>query len=379
MNENVALLPELKTCPAVFAVGKTYQIMVPVNSDLLFSVTVGGKNYYDHSNGIVRSSTRLHRVSVPMEVLDAAGAYTVNYRKIIDRKPYFPETEELQSAEYAFKPLKKTEDIHIYHIADTHGKFDFAAAAASYFGDDLDVLILNGDIIDHSGKVENFELIYRLCEAVTHGGLPVIFSRGNHDLRGFCAENLAEYTPTMYGRSYYSFRLGALWGIIMDCGEDKGDWHEEYGHTVCCHEFREEETAYLEDVIANAGREYAADGVRYRIVVSHVPFCSTDKPPFDIEQPLFTRWMTLLNDNVVPQVMLAGHNHATEIGLPGGKYDQKGQTCPVVIGSKPLYGEKRVPLGFIGCAVTLSEGKMTVVFNDHEQKILNEETLQIGK
>ncbi len=89
-----ALLPEFKTCPAVFAVKNDYQIMVPVKSDLLFWVTVDGKNYYDHSNGIIRSSTRMHRVNVPMCALDKTGEYTVTYRKIIDRKPYFAETEE---------------------------------------------------------------------------------------------------------------------------------------------------------------------------------------------------------------------------------------------------------------------------------------------
>lgn len=93
-----ALLPEFKTCPAVFAVKNDYQIMVPVKSDLLFWVTVDGKNYYDHSNGIIRSSTRMHRVNVPMCALDKTGEYTVTYRKIIDRKPYFAETEEPVSA-----------------------------------------------------------------------------------------------------------------------------------------------------------------------------------------------------------------------------------------------------------------------------------------
>ena len=89
----VSLLPEFKTCPAVFAVGTDYQIMVPVKSDVLFWVTINGKDYFDHSNGIIRSSTRLHRVTVPSAELDRAGEYTVSYRKIIDRKPYFPETE----------------------------------------------------------------------------------------------------------------------------------------------------------------------------------------------------------------------------------------------------------------------------------------------
>ena len=147
------LLPEFKTCPAVFAVKNDYQIMVPVKSDLLFWVTVDGKNYYDHSNGIVRSSTRMHRVNVPTSVLDKAGEYTVTYRKIIDRKPYFVETEEPVSATYSFRPVPASGDIKIYHLSDTHGKFDMPSKTATYFGDDLDLFILNGDLPDHSGKV----------------------------------------------------------------------------------------------------------------------------------------------------------------------------------------------------------------------------------
>ena len=79
MKQTTPLLPEFKTCPAVFAIKNDYQIMVPVNSDLLFWVTVGDKKYYDHSNGIIRSSTRMHRVNVPMSELDKAGEYTVSY------------------------------------------------------------------------------------------------------------------------------------------------------------------------------------------------------------------------------------------------------------------------------------------------------------
>ena len=80
--------------PAVFAVENNYQIMVPTDAPSLMWVEVGGKKYYDAANGIMRSFTEIHRVTVPMAVLDAAGAYTVCERVIIDRKPYFPESEE---------------------------------------------------------------------------------------------------------------------------------------------------------------------------------------------------------------------------------------------------------------------------------------------
>lgn len=372
------LLPELKTCPAVFAVGDEYQIMAPVKSDLLFWVTVGDKTYYDHSNGIIRSSTRMHRVHVPMNALNAAGSYTVTYRKIIDRKPYFAETEEPASATYAFRPVPNEGDIHIYHLSDTHGHFEHSAAAASYYGDALDLLILNGDVPDHSGKVENFDLIFRLCEAVTHGERTCLFSRGNHDTRGFYAENIADFTPTQNGRSYFSFRIGSLWGLVLDCGEDKPDTNAEYGHTVCCHAFREEENEYLEKLLAQPSTEYAADGVKYRLVVSHNPISFTDKPPFDIEQPLYHAWLSLLDKTAKPQLMLAGHLHTTEISLKGGRIDHKGQICPVVVGSRFTRNAQTKQIDcFVGCAVTLTEGNAVVRFTDSTGTVLEETTLEL--
>ena len=129
---------EFKTCPAVFAVKDSYQIMVPVKSDMLFWITVNGNDYFDHSNGIIRSSTRMHRVNVPVNELDSAGKYTVNFRKIIDRKPYFPETEPAVSVVYQFKPVPETGKINIYHLADTHGNYEFPSKAAEFFRDDTD-------------------------------------------------------------------------------------------------------------------------------------------------------------------------------------------------------------------------------------------------
>ena len=371
----VSLLPEFKTCPAVFAVGTDYQIMVPVKSDVLFWVTINGKDYFDHSNGIIRSSTRLHRVTVPSAELDRAGEYTVSYRKIIDRKPYFPETEPLVSARYAFKPVPKSGKVNIYHLSDTHGIFDFPAMAGGYFDDKPDIFILNGDIPDHSGSIDNFDLIYKLCESVTGGSRPCIFSRGNHDTRGFYAENIAEYTPTKDGKSYFTFRAGCVWGIVMDCGEDKEDSFDEYGHTVCCHQFRLDETLYLESVIQNAENEYLAPGVEYRMVIVHNPFSMTLPAPIDIEQDLFDKWLDLLGSSINPQIMLCGHLHTTEISPVGGKLDDKGQICPVIIGSRAVVGDDKKINDFIGCAITLENNNAVVRFTNKNHKCIEKHNL----
>ena len=88
-------IPEnLNAHPSVFAVEDRYEIITPFSASAVVWVKVGDKKYYDDSNGILKSGNYVHKVEVPMSELDREGEYTLCYRKMIDRKPYFPESEE---------------------------------------------------------------------------------------------------------------------------------------------------------------------------------------------------------------------------------------------------------------------------------------------
>lgn len=371
-----------KTHPAVFAVGNDYQIMVPVKQRCIMWAEVAGVRYYDSSNGINRSETPVHRMVVPMKDLDRAKGYTIGYRSIIDRKPYFPELDDEVCIEYGFKPIGG-EKINIYHISDTHNMIGEPCKAGKYFdtvGEKLDLLVLNGDIPDHSGTVENFDTVYEIVSRLTRGGIPTIFSRGNHDLRGLCAESFAEYTPSDRGRSYYTIKLGEIWALLLDCGEDKDDSHVEYGGTIDCHRFRLAQTEYLNEIIENKKHEYASDDVRYRLVISHVPFSYKPREPFDIEPETYTRWCDLLKSEIKPTLMLSGHLHDTFVALPGDKkYDSYGQPCPLVVGSDLTREDstKGTKESFTGCAITLDGSRAYVVFNDSDGNIVGKETIEL--
>ena len=356
------------TTPVVYAVGHEYQIMVPVSCETLMWVRVGDRCYYDDSNGILRSNTTTHRMIVPMDELDRSGEYTVCFRRMIERKPYRSETGEIEYYRSVFRPVTKS-PVNIYHISDSHNRVETPVAAGRYFGEDLDLLILNGDIPNHSGEIAYLTTIHQIASEITGGEIPVVFSRGNHDTRGIYAENIADHTPTRNGVSYFSFRLGHIWGLVMDCGEDKPDDHEEYGHTICCEDFRQRETAYLKAIIANAKNEYEAEGITNRLVIVHNPFTETLEPPFDIEQETFGEWTRLLREHVQPQLMLCGHVHQCRISLPGSAHDHKGQPCPVVCGSQPQ-AER-----FLGAAFVLDGEGCRVIFNDDRGNIVGDEYL----
>ncbi|MBR6765674.1 MAG: hypothetical protein IKM06_04230, partial [Clostridia bacterium] len=134
----------IKNYPAVYAVGDDYQITVMVKCEMLVSVIVDGKRFYDESNGIIRSGKHIHKVSVPVEALDKSKKYTLVIRKVIERRAYYSRCEDEKTFEFDFKPVGDG-TVNIYHICDCHGKSETPIQAAEYMKN-MDLLVLNGDM-----------------------------------------------------------------------------------------------------------------------------------------------------------------------------------------------------------------------------------------
>lgn len=364
-------LGALACYPTVFAVGNEYQIFTLFEKQAIVSAQIGNAVYFDDDNGILRSGSKVHKIHVPMKELNEHKTYTIVYRIMTDRKPYFPESEDEQRIEFQFHPVNNGEK-NIYLLSDAHNLEFEPIQAGSYFGDKLDLLVLNGDIPNHSGDIENFNSIYRIAGAITKGACACVFARGNHDTRGIHAEDFSQYTPVCYGRTYYTFRLADLWGLVLDCGEDKDDDCDEYGHTVCFHNFRQKETQYIESLVRNAQNEYEADGVNNRIVICHIPFTKEFKPPFNIEKELYSHWCKVLRDNIKPQLLLFGHQHCARFCPVGDDWDQLGQPCPAVVAGWPIRGKDEEPNKYSGAAIVMNERTAHIIFNTNEKEVLGE-------
>lgn len=352
-----------KTEAVVFVVHDTYQIMVPTDTSSLMWVRVGNQNYYDECNGILCSEKKIHRMTVPAEALNRAKCYTICERKIIERKAYYSQTGEVKETEISFFPVKEG-NVRCFHVADAHNRIEEVVRAAQNYGD-IDFLIMNGDVPEDSSKIENFDTIYGIASQITHGQFPVIFARGNHDLRGIYAERLIDYCPHENGRSYYTFRVGNIWGIVLDCGEDKDDGGIEYGNTICCHAFRERETEFLNQVITQ--KEYEEEGIDYKIIIVHNPFTQQLEFPFNIEEELYRHWALLLKKHINPDVLICGHLHRLEVHTPVCNEDHLGQPCPVIIGAKP--GEDY----FAGAGILFDDKGIHVTFVDSDGNLWEEE------
>ena len=361
----------LATYPSVYAIGNEYHIMVYVKEPTTMWVRVNGKNYYDHSNGILKSDSFVHKMIVPMCELDEQKSYTICYRKMVERKPYYSETGEIEELTFKFFPFVEG-DIKIYHISDAHNRIKSPISAAGFLGEEIDLLILNGDIPDHSGDINNFKAIYEISGAITKGEKPVIFSRGNHDMRGIYAEKFADYTPVDKGVSYFTVRLGDLWCLVLDTGEDKSDDSVEYGNTICCHEFRLDQTKFIKNVINNAQNEYSAKGVNKKIVICHNPFTIKERSIFDIENDIYDEWVELIRTKIDPDFYICGHKHACKVIMPNDEEDARNQGVPVIIGSKPTHGDESL---FEACAITYENGKIKVTFTNQDKEVTGEKIL----
>ena len=168
------LSPALPLYPAVYAVGSNYQILMQFATEALVRIEVGDQVFYDDMCGVLRSSDLIHRVEIPMEILDAAGSYTVVYQTVVERKAYFPVFEDAVRLEFDFRPLPKEGEIRIYQLADTHNMVEEPIAASQALGEKIDLLVLNGDIPNHAGKIEHLETVFKLASAVAKGAIPII-------------------------------------------------------------------------------------------------------------------------------------------------------------------------------------------------------------
>ena len=355
--------------PVVCAVGKNYVICVPVSKKVLMKIEVDGKEYFCHSNGVRKSDVRVQKIIVPSKVLDKAKKYTVIYEVINSRMPYFCDKQSPVRVDYSFRPVEKEDGLKIYHLSDVHGLRKEAINAGGFFGDELDVLILNGDIASSSNTANDILLTFRIAHSITKGEIPCVISRGNHDLRGKYAEKLEEYLPTDNGRTYFTVKLGPVWILVLDCGEDKPDSHREYSGTVAFHQFRECESGFIDEVIENSKNEYEAEDIKYRFVLCHIPFCYDNteeckgERPFNIEKEIYTEWCSKIKDNIKPHMSLFGHLHVTEVYSSDSGIDSKGLGGNIVLGGKPIT-KNGAAKNVVGTALDVEKKHIRVRFTD---------------
>ena len=305
--------------PVVYAVEDTYQIVFSTNHSATAWVEIDGEKYYDLFAGSMKSEDTVHKITVPQEKLDEAKSYSIHAEKMIYRGPFGGFKGKEISKSYSFRPIDSSDGLVYYTITDAHHARKGAADAARSI-ENLDFLVILGDTVGMVEYEKDVQLTNVIAYDVTKGEIPVVYARGNHEIKGEFAEDLHKYVGSKNESFYYWFTLSDVFGITLDLGEDHDDgWWEYYG-TDRFTLYHDEQTKFLEELIATKPYE----NYNYTLVACHIPiqFVNSRKDHVDVK----ATWTDLLNQ-IQPDLAVYGHQHDLYPFLDGQEtmYNSKGK------------------------------------------------------
>ena len=295
--------------PVVYAVEDKYQIVFSTNTEATAWVDIGGKSYYDVYNGSTKTFEKIHKIEVPMTVLDEAKEYTVHTQKTIYAGPFGGFLGRDISEKVTFKPVDTSDGIQCLSFSDIHMNdrraFETAAKAGNY-----DFLVLAGDLISDVETFSDANFNNQVAYGITKGQMPVVYARGNHDVKGRYGEQLHKFVGAKGDCFYYNFYFKDIYGLVLDLGEDHDDgWWEYYGTA----HYEEYHQAQLDFLQAELDRK-AYEAYPYHLLVSHIPipFINYRHDHVNVK----TEMTKLLNQMDI-DMALCGHQHQLMIFEPG--------------------------------------------------------------
>lgn len=302
---------ELRPCcftygAVVYAVEDEYQIVFSTSDSAIAWVEIDGQNYYDLYAGSMKSADKVHKIEVPQSVLDEAKGYRICAKQMIYRGPFGGYTGPKISESYDFRPVDTSDGLDYFALSDVHEAVDAAASAAE---GEWDFIVLLGDLVSMVETEFDAQLANQLAHGITGGECPVIYARGNHEIKGEYAEVLYKYVGARGEDYFYNVTLGDdVFAVVLDMGEDHEDnWWEYYG-TAQFDLYRQEQTEMLEDILKDG--EY--DNYRYRLALCHIPIVYVDGKFGGFRH----EWTNLLNEMDI-DLCLSGHKHKLWPFIPG--------------------------------------------------------------
>ena len=345
----------------VFAVEDEYQIAWSTSVKSTGYVTIGDDVFYDGGAGENDVST-LHKVTVPMDLLDEAKEYTIHSAPVYSEAAYLSISGGERTKTYNFRPADSSDGLQIYNISDNHECVSGAGDAGKYFGDKLDVLILNGDHINDVSSLWQISMIYQLASRVTEGTRPVIFVRGNHECNGKYAAELPEYVGSNNGNLYYTVRLGGAYFMVLDTNNDMSDDNFLIAPAANFEQLRKKQTEWLE------GTTDFGEDCEYRFLLAHMAFALSDYERF----PEWRDELVAATDGKF-DLCISGHSHVLDYAE--AKTDTR-TSYPVIRGSlrsdSRTSGESVWPGHFTGTAIECKGGKITARFTNSKGDVLAE-------
>lgn len=302
--------------PVVYAVEDEYQIVFSTNDNSIARVKIGNNTYYDTYAGSEKSVDLVHKVIVPQSILDNAGTYTITAAQLNYRGPFGAFYGKTIEKTYSFKAPDASDGIDYYCVSDVHESLSAAVSAyekaKAKTTNGYDFMVINGDTVSDVEYFENANLVNKLAFDATKGEIPVIYARGNHEVKGTYSEQLYKFVGSKDQKFYYDVTLdnGAIHAIVLDLGEDHDpgyDWWEYYD-TDRFDAYRQEQIDWLNT------KSSLLMQASYNMVICHIPFCYVNS------RGDHTEWTQqicdILNDLPI-DIALYAHKHELTPYVPG--------------------------------------------------------------
>jgi len=251
--------------------------------------------------------------------------------------------------------------------------------------DDFEFSIFNGDMINDPSANNGAEVVFRLwndyVRLLDGTQKPILFVRGNHEVRGSFSKKLGYLfdlpfldpdQPEEDQQWQYGFTAGPVHFVTMDTGEDDSPTTDptSYKRPRFWEAYRRKQTKWLDQHLATPAVKQAA----HRVFVSHIPL---HNPAGWYSIVSRDEWSNRVADAGF-SLMLAGHDHAWKF-LPEKKEftiekgpEKDTPPVPVLIGGGPSMKE-----GTIILLTADSKSVRTKMFAAQGGKLLLDEKYKI--
>lgn len=249
--------------------------------------------------------------------------YRVCSREMLIYQAYYKQFGETAYSDvYSFTmPSDKTTDFTAVIFNDIHknngivDKFSEQLKNINY-----DLVFFNGDCIDDpKNEDETVGFMSYMNEKVGAEKVPVIYLRGNHEIRNAYSIGLRDLFDYVNDKTYGAFSWGDTRIVMLDCGEDKPDSTWVYYGLNDFEGLRIDQVGFLKQELNSKEFKRAAK----KVLIHHIPVYGND----DKYNPCLQLWGDQLSKAPF-DVSIHGHTHRYHYHPKG----DVGNNFPLVIG-----------------------------------------------
>lgn len=286
----------------------------------------------------LQPGTRYRYRVYSQEVISHVG-WRVTYGNVAATSVYGKQPLAFQTSDH------NRQSVNFAMVNDIHGKSDVLEKLVSHCDlNATDLFLFNGDMVSiFNSEKEIFDGFMDKATELFASGLPMYYTRGNHETRGSFATAFQDYFSPKQEQTYYMFRQGPVCFVILDSGEDKPDSDLEYAGITVYDQFRTEQAEWLAKVLES--KEYKESP--FKVVVCHIP-------PFGGwhgNQEVAEKFIPLLNKADV-DIMLCAHLHRYVRNEP-----KDGVKFPIIVNSNNTLLKAEAQPGKLSIKILDLEGK----------------------